>query len=359
MAPMTKRERCLRTIRFEETDRVPLYDIIQNDAISEHYGGQPITVENGNWLAGVVHGRVLDMCRMVAGPSAPATFETPDGAVRRTERYTSWIEKRPFTDETMLDWVKQEIQRINQVTFDAAYAEQFHKMVRWRLGTLAEGDPTGRNDPAVFVLESGAGLDPMYTVLDLPRFTYLMIDEPGLVEEWLEAKNQCEIRRVEAIADPELIPVALTYDDIAYKGGLLLPLEWLQEHWIPRLKRLVDAWHARGAYCLFHSDGDLWPILDDLVSAGIDGLNPLEVLAGMTVGAVREKYPRLFLTGGIDVSQLLTNGAPEEVRAACRQAIAEANGRGYFLGSSTEIHWDVPLENAKAMFETAWETAQD
>ncbi len=123
---------------------------------------------------------------------------------------------------------------------------------------------------------------------------------------------------------------------------------------MPRLKRLNDAWHARGTACLFHSDGNLWPVLDDLVAAGIDGLNPLEVLAGMTVKAVRERYPQLFLTGGVDVSQLLVYGTPDEVRAACRQNIRDAGGRGYLIGSSTELHWDVALENAVAMFETAW-----
>jgi uroporphyrinogen-III decarboxylase len=62
----------------------------------------------------------------------------------------------------------------------------------------------------------------------------------------------------------------------------------------------------------------------------------------------------LFLAGGIDVSQLLTYGTPDEVRATCRQAIEDTRGVGYFMGSSTELHWDVRLENAIAMFETAW-----
>jgi uroporphyrinogen decarboxylase len=119
----------------------------------------------------------------------------------------------------------------------------------------------------------------------------------------------------------------------------------------------VSAWHDRDVVCLFHSDGNLWSVLDDLVAAGIDGLNPLEVLAGMTVKEVRQRYPGLFLTGGIDVSQLLPLGTPDEVRAVCRQTIADAGRRGYFLGSSTELHWDIKLENAIAMFETAWESA--
>ncbi|MBI4556355.1 MAG: hypothetical protein HY706_02115 [Candidatus Hydrogenedentes bacterium] len=183
-------------------------------------------------------------------------------------------------------------------------------------------------------------------------FTELMFEQPDLVEEWLDARNRMEIRRVSAIADPALIPVVLTYDDIAYKNNLIFSTDWLRQYWVPRLKRLNAAWHTRDTYCLFHSDGNLWPILDDLVAADIDGLNPLEVLAGMTVRTVRERYPKLFLTGGIDVSQLLTYGTPQDIRATCRQAIADTRGRGYFLGSSTELHWDVPLENARAMYET-------
>jgi hypothetical protein len=72
--------------------------------------------------------------------------------------------------------------------------------------------------------------------------------------------------------------------------------------------------------------------------------------------ALREAYPKLALTGGIDVSQLLTFGTPEEVRETCRAAIRDTGGRGYLMGSTTELHWDVRLENAIAMIETAWET---
>ncbi|HHE72200.1 MAG TPA: hypothetical protein ENL34_07990 [Chloroflexi bacterium] len=69
---------------------------------------------------------------------------------------------------------------------------------------------------------------------------------------------------------------------------------------------------------------------------------------------MRERYPHLFLAGGIDVSQLLPYGTPEEVQAVCRQTIEEAGGRGYFLSSTTELHWDVRLENALAMFAVAY-----
>jgi uroporphyrinogen decarboxylase len=255
---------------------------------------------------------------------------------------------------SLVEWVRDDIRRAEAQVYDRAYADSVHREVRQRLANFAAGDPEG--DPAVLVLETGAGLTEMYGATGLEWFSYLTVDHPDLVDEWLQARNRAELRRAAAIADPGLIPIVLTYDDIAYKNAPLFSPAWLRQHWVPCLKRLVDAWHARDTICLFHSDGNLWPVLDDLVAAGIDGLNPLEVLAGMTVKSVRERYPKLFLTGGVDVSQLLPLGTPEQVRRACRQNIADADGRGYLMGSSTELHWDVKLGNAIAMFEVAWAT---
>ena len=356
MAILTKRERVMRTFGFQETDRVPLYDIPENDAIIEHYAGQPLTVPNGDRVKGLAIGRTLDMTRMPAGPRAPGQRRMENGILLRVKRWTQWIVERPFRDmPSLVEWVKGEVECTRAQVYDRAYAEQVHRDVRERQAIFAMGDPTGRDNPAVLVLESGVGLTEMYWMAGMEMFSYLLSDYPDLVEEWLDARHRAELRRVAAIADPDLIPVALTYDDLAYKPGPIFAPAWLRAHCMPRLAQLGDAWHARDTACLFRSDGNLWWLLDDLVAAGIDGLNPLEVMAGMTVKGVRERYPRLFLTGGIDVSQLLSFGTPQEVRAVCRQAIADTGGVGYFLGSTTERHWDVRLENAVAMFETAWE----
>lgn len=355
MAKMTKRERVMRTVRFEETDRVPTYDILDNDPVIEHYAGQRLTVENGLYVKGLAIGRVLDMTRMPHGPQAPGIHRSDDGIVTRQERWTVWVIERPFQDmPSLVEWIKGQIVKSNAQVFDRAYVDALHGFIRGRLADFAAGDPDG--DPTVLIQESGAGLTEMYWATELQQFAYLMADYPDLVDEWLQARVEAELRRVAAIADPELIPIALTYDDIAYKTAPMFSPAWLREHWLPGLKRLVAAWHERDTVCLFHSDGNLWPVLDDLVAADIDGLNPLEVLAGMNVKDARTRYPDLFLTGGVDVSQLLPLGTPDEVRAVCRQNIADTDGRGYFLGSSTELHWDVKLENAIAMYDTVWDS---
>lgn len=97
----------------------------------------------------------------------------------------------------------------------------------------------------------------------------------------------------------------------------------------------------------------MWGILNDMVKAGIDDLNPIEVIAGMDVGELRRKYPRLTLMDGIDYSLLLSYGTEEQVEAAVKKAIDEGwTGGGLLLGSGTEIHPDCKVENVLKMSET-------
>jgi uroporphyrinogen-III decarboxylase len=80
----------------------------------------------------------------------------------------------------------------------------------------------------------------------------------------------------------------------------------------------------------------------------------METIAGMNIAEVRRRYGnRLFITGGIDVSQLMAFGTPDEVRARCEQAIREAGETGYFLGSTTELGPQVRVENILTMVDVA------
>ena len=95
--------------------------------------------------------------------------------------------------------------------------------------------------------------------------------------------------------------------------------------------------------------------MDDLIETGIDGLNPIETLAEMSLKEIRERYGHsLFLAGGIDMSQLMSNGTQEEVRHVCRQAIRHSY-LGFFMGSTTETDNSCKLENIGAMYEVAME----
>src|ERR1017187_10369022 len=208
------------------------------------------------------------------------------------------------------------------------------------------------DNTVLFPSESPVGLDTAFARSGLELFSFAMADYPELVSDWLEALNWAEIQRVHECADAELSPVALVYADQADKNQTLFSPAFLRREFFPRLRKLVEAWHSHGIKVIFHSDGNLWRVLDDFKAAGIEGLTPLEPLSRMYAGDVRRSYPDWILMGGIDASQLLPLGTEEDVREAVRRTIREAGAAGrLWLGSSTEIHPAIPAANALAMWD--------
>lgn len=353
---MTKRERVEATLNFAETDRVPVYDVMVCDAAIEHFAGKKApSGEEGVAVRCRAIGRMLDMTRDADGapPDQLVDVTDEDGFIHHAhERYIGGgIAKRPFTDENgakewlckVLDRMRKSNREFDPGTYARESRERFLTLQRY-LG----------DDTVMLRANSGPGIDSLRYALGLELFSYLDADEPGLLSEYLELSTSHEIDVIHAIADYTLSPCALTYGDIACKGRLLHSPAWLRREFFPRLKRLNEAWHEHGIKCLFHSDGYLMEIMPDLIATGIDGLNPLETVAGMDLAEIKKLYGhKLFLTGGIDISQLMAFGSPDEVRNVCRDAIATA-GSGYFIGSTTELDNGARLDNILTMLDTAW-----
>jgi len=147
--------------------------------------------------------------------------------------------------------------------------------------------------------------------------------------------------------------VIVVADDYAGNLAPFFSVAVFKEFILPRLQRLVDAVHEEGGIVVKHSDGNLWPLLDLIVNAGIDALNPMEPIAGMDIGEIKDKYgKKVCLIGNIDCSRLLSEGTVEEVEAAVRECIRKASlGGGHILSSSNSIHSSVKPENYLAMIE--------
>ncbi|MFA5043050.1 MAG: uroporphyrinogen decarboxylase family protein [Kiritimatiellia bacterium] len=358
MKKMTKLERTLATFKHQETDRVPLYDLMLNDDCIEYFSGvyAPYGEAGAKAQAQAVD-RMLDMARGVGqAPGRPykqLLDSTNDPDLIQYARFSDTHHgHQPFVScETALDWLKAQNKILSKWRAntdlkqeDANSRQAFERLYGWM----------GADHVVCCLRQSGTGLDTVRAAVGIEFFSYICADEPGLVSEYLELSTAREVAIVHAIADSKISPWALTYGDIAMKNTLLHSPEWLRREFFPRLKRINDAYHEHGIVCLFHSDGYLMEIMPDLIAAGIDGINPLETVAGMDVGEVHRLYGgKIFLTGGIDMSQLLSHGSPEQVRAVCRKAVADAP-TGYFLGSTTEIDNSSRLENVLAMIEVCW-----
>ncbi len=356
---MTARQRIEATLRGELPDRVPIFDLIQHIPLIEYVTGEKVTLENGLDLLCRTIGERLDITRGIAPPVEERIIRHEDGFVYKQEWWTTWLIERPFKDvRGLLAYIPRNMEEL----YNRQPGDMFTfggKSNVWGTATrspreqfLALQEKVGENT-VLFPFESPVGLDTAHVRAGLDLFVYAYAENPQLVSDWLEALNWAEIQRVHETADAELSPVALVFSDIADKNQTFYSPAFLRKEFFPRLKKLVDAWHAHGVKVIYHSDGNLWQVLDDFKAAGIDGLNPLEPLSHMYAGDVRRGYPDWILMGGIDASQLLPFGSVDEVRRTVRRTIAEAGAQGrLWLGSSTEIHPACKLENVLAMWET-------
>lgn len=187
-------------------------------------------------------------------------------------------------------------------------------------------------------------------------FCYKLHDEAELIWRMFETVGQLWLALYEEVAALPMVNALWLADDIAYGQGLLFSSHVMREHLFPWYRRIGEAAARHDKPLLFHSDGDLRPILDDLIACGVKALQPIEPKAMDIVELKRDYEGRLCLVGNIDLGSTLTLGTPDDVRAeVCERIRALAPGGGYCVGSSNSVTNYVPLPNFRAMLEATFE----
>jgi uroporphyrinogen-III decarboxylase len=154
--------------------------------------------------------------------------------------------------------------------------------------------------------------------------------------------------------DSEMV-IAFT-DDIAQKGRLMMSPAHYRKYYLPRYKELFDYIHKRGGRTMFHTDGEISELIPLYIEQGLDLLQGLEPAAGVDLIALNEKYgDKISWNGNIDVSRLLWQGTPAEVRTESERIIkAVAPSNNLVFGPCTDIMEFHPIENIQALYATAW-----
>lgn len=113
------------------------------------------------------------------------------------------------------------------------------------------------------------------------------------------------------------------------------------------------------AKVFFHTDGDVFDLVEDFIEIGVDILNPVQTSAGKmaNLAEVKKRFgARLSFCGAVDTHRILPYGSPEEVRQEVRRVIEIlAPGGGYLLAAVHTIMDEVPPENILAMVDAAQE----
>lgn len=161
----------------------------------------------------------------------------------------------------------------------------------------------------------------MYGAYQLPRelmgdemACLCYYDQPELMHDILDTVSDMAFKVLERISEKLVIDSLDIGEDLAGKSGPLIGPNIIQDFFKPYYRKVWDLLYCNGAKILdVDSDGNLNPIIEDLLDCGVTLLHPLEPAAGMDIVELRKKYgKRLALTGGIDKHVL--RGSKEDIR---------------------------------------------
>ena len=183
-----------------------------------------------------------------------------------------------------------------------------------------------------------------------------MIRNPDFVERMSEIARDYAKHYVKNCIDLG-VDIIFNTGDWAVTQAPFLSREMTKKFLIPGLKQLADLTHEKGLPFLEHSDGNLMPIVDLMVDTGINGLHPIDPVAGMDLGVMKAKYgDRITLMGNVDCGNLLSYGTKDQVRQEVKDCIRKAGkGGGYICMSSNTIHGAVNPENYVEMIKATRE----
>lgn len=187
-------------------------------------------------------------------------------------------------------------------------------------------------------------------------FMMKIFDEPEFIRAVVDMTVDVNIRMAKE-AVKRGIQIIYTGDDYAHNGGPFCSPGVFKSLFAPALKRCVQAYKELGLYVIKHTDGNIMPIIDDILDAGFDCIDPIDPIAGMDLAYIKKTYGnRIAIKGNVDCAYTLTFKSVEETIEETKRCIKTgAPGGGYILSSSNTIHSSVKPENYIAMLETVKE----
>jgi uroporphyrinogen decarboxylase len=194
---------------------------------------------------------------------------------------------------------------------------------------------------------------PIWLLMGGEFFFRSLVKNPAFVARMFERVGDMQYKLIEKILSFDSVGALRSNDDIAYNSGTLVSPGHLRQYVFPWLKRVGDLCKQKDIPLIFHSDGNLTAVIDDLIAAGIKGLHPIQPNA-MDIVTLKKKYgDKICLLGNIDMD-IMTRGTEKDVAALVVKNLRNiAPGGGYLVGASNSVPEYISVRNYNAMRETA------
>ena len=190
------------------------------------------------------------------------------------------------------------------------------------------------------------------------NFFMLLAGEPARAHRFLDKLVGINLADLEKFMDAvgQYIDIIVFGDDLGMQTGPQMSPAMYREFFKPRHARLwMRAKQLAAAKVMLHCCGGVRELLPDLIEAGLDAINPVQISCrGMDAAGLKKDFGSeiTFWGGGCDTREILPKGSPEEIRKHVREQIEIMKpGGGFVFQQVHNILADVPPENIAAMFE--------
>ncbi|MGB9642944.1 MAG: uroporphyrinogen decarboxylase family protein [Candidatus Ratteibacteria bacterium] len=191
------------------------------------------------------------------------------------------------------------------------------------------------------------------------EFVERIADEPQKVKQEAEKMVEDALKRAEVIKSKTSLDGFALCSDYCFNSGPFLSPAMFSEFITPYLAKLIKGYRDMDFYTIKHTDGNIMPIIDQLVQADPHALHSLDPQAGIDIKAVKQLYgDKVCLIGNVNCG-LLQTGTDQEVIESCLYALKNGMpGYGYIFSTSNCIYTGMALERYKLML-SVWERYGD
>ncbi len=194
------------------------------------------------------------------------------------------------------------------------------------------------------------------------NFFMLLAGEPQKAHRFLDQLLEIHLQNLAAFLDAvgDFIDVIVFGDDFGMQQGPQISPSMYREFFKPRQAVMWAFVKAKSrAKVMLHCCGGVRELLDDMIGAGLDAINPVQISCrGMEAEGLKKDFGNrlTFWGGGCDTRQILCEGTPEEVREHVRRNLEIWNpAGGYVFQQVHNLMANVPPANVVAMFEAVQE----
>jgi uroporphyrinogen decarboxylase len=356
MAELTAIERTNLLFEHKKPDRIGLYEHFWGDTYKDWVDKgkiQPGTDFTQHFNYDMTEAWVFNFAadldfksEVVAEDEDTITVKDQNYAIlRRHKKHDTTPEHVGFTVDSREKWdelikprIKADKNRINFEGYRNAkkYAAENNKYFMW----------SGVN---VFEL--------IHPVCGHVNMLMAMLDDPEWVTDMCETYSEATVGMWEILFEREGLPDGIWfYEDMGFKDAPFMSPDMYKEFIYPAHRLTCDFAHSRNLKVMMHSCGFVEPLLPHMVEAGIDGLQVIEVKAGMDLLRIYKNFgEKIALMGGIDVRTLYSNDR-KIIDAELESKIPTVKqGFAYSLHSDHSIPKTVEYETYKYFIEKGLE----